>query len=29
MDEIIAYLTENSYSDEIIERYEEEKSEAA
>ncbi len=23
MDEIIAYLTENSYSDEIIERYEE------
>lgn len=29
MDEIIAYLTENGYSDEIIERYEDEKSEAA
>ncbi|RKR53186.1 hypothetical protein C7387_4326 [Yokenella regensburgei] len=29
MDEIIAYLKENRYSDEIIERYEEEKSEAA
>jgi len=29
MDEIISYLTENGYSDEVIERYEEEKSEAA
>ncbi|HAS0821239.1 TPA: hypothetical protein I3317_000994 [Enterobacter cloacae subsp. cloacae] len=29
MDDIITYLTENGYSDEIIERYEEEKSEVA
>lgn len=29
MDEIIKYLTVNGYSDEIIERYEDEKSEAA
>ncbi|MDR7940121.1 hypothetical protein RIU82_09220 [Enterobacter soli] len=28
MDEIIKYLTENRYSDEVIERYEEEKSAA-
>lgn len=29
MDEVVKYLTESGYSDEIIERYEEEKSEAA
>lgn len=29
MDEIISYLKENGYADEIIERYEDEKSEAA
>ncbi|CAI1179848.1 hypothetical protein [Serratia proteamaculans] len=29
MDEIVSYLTANGYADEIIERYEEEKSEAA
>lgn len=29
MDDIITYLTESGYRDEIIERYEEEKSEAA
>ncbi|MEL5655625.1 hypothetical protein PTT65_04220 [Serratia ureilytica] len=29
MDEIVSYLTASGYSDEIIERYEEEKSEAA
>lgn len=29
MNDIIAYLTEKGYSDEIIERYEDEKSEAA
>lgn len=29
MDEIVTFLTENGYADEIIERYENEKSEAA
>lgn len=29
MDEVVKYLTESGYSDEIIERYENEKSEAA
>ncbi|MBJ9866334.1 hypothetical protein [Citrobacter amalonaticus] len=29
IDEIISYLTESGYRDEVIERYEEEKSEAA
>lgn len=29
MDEVVKYLTESGYSDEIIERYEDEKSEAA
>lgn len=29
MDEVVKYLTENGYADEIIERYENEKSEVA
>lgn len=29
MDEVVKYLTESGYSDEIIERYEDEKSESA